>query len=104
MVMGGVVCRFSDNQDKEERRTLTPDIIKALADEKVFIVIDPDDIGNKSKASLLAKGLVCFQVSWVALEVRRLFRFLLLCSLSSSWFERIIPPLPSLDQLLTNNP
>ena len=37
---------------------ITPDIIKALAAEGVFIIINPTVIGDKG--ALLAKGLVCF--------------------------------------------
>jgi hypothetical protein len=77
IVMGG--CAISppdstsaqDNNERASNRTLTREGIKELAENGVFLRVDPKQIEDKSKADILAKFLVCFQVFWMLVEVCR---------------------------------
>lgn len=63
-VMGGFTVDISDLHDKIPRATVTTNGILFLASHGHFIQITRESIRDKSKADLLAKGLVCVQVLW----------------------------------------
>ncbi|KAI9767689.1 MAG: hypothetical protein M1840_005561 [Geoglossum simile] len=63
VVMGGITLDIPGG-----RRTLTPRGLLLLAREGHFIDIPEDTIRDKSKADILAKGLVCCQVTWVVIQ------------------------------------
>ncbi|KAI9859379.1 MAG: hypothetical protein M1813_006716 [Trichoglossum hirsutum] len=48
--------------------TLTPEGLLYYATHDVFLSISEETIRDKSKADILAKGLVCFQVIWMLLQ------------------------------------
>ncbi|KAI5792090.1 hypothetical protein FPQ18DRAFT_305392 [Pyronema domesticum] len=48
--------------------TLIPDKIESLAERGIFVHAERKAIEDKSKADLLAKFLVCFQVLWMVIE------------------------------------
>lgn len=68
VVMGGLVVDVSDMHDKLSRLTLTPTGVLHLARLGLFEHISDNDIGDKSKADWLAKGLVILQVTWMILQ------------------------------------
>lgn len=53
----------------ERRRTLTPQGVIYLASLKQLPHYTPQTVKDKSKASLLAKFLVCFQAIWMVIQV-----------------------------------
>jgi hypothetical protein len=55
-----------------KRMTITCSGLIALARAGVFLKIDRETINDKSKADVLAKGLVIFQVVWMVVQVRSL--------------------------------
>jgi hypothetical protein len=68
-VMGGFAADIQHIHNAiTERVTITTDGILFLARHGFFCRIRKDDIQDKSKADILAKGLVCVQVLWVAGE------------------------------------
>lgn len=68
VVMGGFVVDVSDMHDKLTRLTVTPAGMLHLARLGLFERISDNDIGDKSKADWLAKGLVILQVTWMILQ------------------------------------
>jgi hypothetical protein len=78
IVMGGFVARcdlvnsriehFQPNFSGENYGTLNPDTVEALAKNGHFLPVQTRTVQDKSKADILAKGLVCFQVLWMLLE------------------------------------
>ncbi|KAI5812376.1 hypothetical protein BZA77DRAFT_253280 [Pyronema omphalodes] len=74
IAMGGCSTRLQhgallqDNNERGLTRTLTPEDMVELAVNDVFIRVDPKQIEDKSKADILAKFLVCFQVFWMLVE------------------------------------
>lgn len=75
VVMGGLRISTSAVSKTENTMGLTPAGILELARQGYFICIAPEDIEDKSKASLLQKGLVVFQVLWMAIQcvARRIY-------------------------------
>ena len=51
------------------RLTITPKGVAFLAKHGRFLAAPVNSIRDKSKADVLAKGLVCFQVGWLLLEI-----------------------------------
>jgi hypothetical protein len=78
IVMGGFVAPCNTESDGygyptpdisgKQFRTLGPDAVKALAKEGHFLQVQTRTVQDKSKADILAKGLVCFQVFWMLVE------------------------------------
>lgn len=66
--MGGFVVDASNIHDTYKYFTLTPDGILLLAEEGHFLPISERSIKDKSKADVLAKGLVCLQVIWLMVQ------------------------------------
>lgn len=58
----------SDLHDEYRTITLTPVGIRAFAMRGYFFSINERTIDDKSKADVLAKGLVCSQVLWMLLQ------------------------------------
>ncbi|KAI9766758.1 MAG: hypothetical protein M1839_004775 [Geoglossum umbratile] len=65
VVMGGLTLNV---RDIHGRRTLTPQGLLFFARRGCFFDIPEDTIRDKSKADILAKGLVCCQVTWVVIQ------------------------------------
>jgi hypothetical protein len=63
--MGGLAL---DVRDIHGRRTLTPQGLLFFARRGFFFDIPEDTIRDKSKADILAKGLICCQVTWVVIQ------------------------------------
>lgn len=59
VVMGGFAVNVNDIHNVLERLNCTPEFILFLAKRGIFCRLDTNDIGDKSKADSLAKGLVC---------------------------------------------
>jgi len=57
------------NGVEPHRSTLTPAAIIELARRGKFLSVAPQSIADKSKADFIAKFLVCFQVSFLVIEV-----------------------------------
>ncbi|KAH0548601.1 hypothetical protein GP486_007855, partial [Trichoglossum hirsutum] len=66
VVMGGLAVDVGHLHDKLTRATLTKKGILFLAERGQFVHPTRQSIRDKSKANLLAKGLVCLQILWVA--------------------------------------
>ncbi|KAK0124612.1 hypothetical protein ONS95_009561 [Cadophora gregata] len=66
VVMGGIVVDIEHLHNRLKRATLTTNGLLLLGQHGHFFYVEPDAIADKSKANLLAKGLVCVQVLWVA--------------------------------------
>jgi hypothetical protein len=64
--MGGFAADVEHIHNVTKRTTITPDGIIFLAETGKFCQVNRSHIQDKSKADLLAKGLVCVQVLWVA--------------------------------------
>jgi hypothetical protein len=64
--MGGFAVEIGDLHNTVDEATLTTDGLLFLADHGCFFELSPRTIADKSKANLLAKGIVCLQVIWVA--------------------------------------
>jgi hypothetical protein len=67
-IMGGFVVDVSDISDELSVVALQPSGIVHLAKRGHFIEIPEKAIKDKSKADLLAKSLVCLQVSWMVIQ------------------------------------
>lgn len=65
-VMGGFVAETGHLHFSLTRVTLSSNAILFLAKQGHILRISEASIQDKSKADFLAKGLVCFQVWWVA--------------------------------------
>jgi hypothetical protein len=71
-VMGGYVVDLPAPEEEKSsirRSTLTPEGILELARNNIFQKVSHKTIEDKSKADLLAKFLVCFQVSFLVVQV-----------------------------------
>jgi hypothetical protein len=66
--MGGFVADVREIHDSLTRVTLTPTGIATLAENGHFVQISDDFIRDKSKADVLAKGLVILQVTWMVVQ------------------------------------
>ena len=66
--MGGFVADVSHLHGSLSRVTITPLGIFELATRGQFINIDARSIADKSKADLLAKGLVVMQLIWLVIN------------------------------------
>ncbi|PMD43237.1 hypothetical protein L207DRAFT_563960 [Hyaloscypha variabilis F] len=66
--MGGFVVDIGHLHNTLEQGTITTNGLLFLADHGFFPHLSLENIEDKSKANLLAKVLVCFQVIWVAGE------------------------------------
>jgi hypothetical protein len=64
--MGGFAADVEHIHNVTKRTTITPHGIIFLAQRGRFCQVNRSHIQDKSKADLLAKGLVCVQVLWVA--------------------------------------
>jgi hypothetical protein len=51
--------------------TLSKDLVLELARDNVWLKVPHDTIRDKSKADVLAKSLVCFQVLWMVIQIRK---------------------------------
>ena len=67
-VMGGFTVDLSCMHDRIKVVTLSPASLLALASRGYFFDIASETISDKSKADLLAKGLVLCQVSWLVIQ------------------------------------
>lgn len=67
-VMGGFAVDVSDMHDKLSTVTLTAPGILHLAKKGVIFEVSDAEIKDKSKADLLAKGLVVLQITWMILQ------------------------------------
>lgn len=67
-VMGGFTVDLSCMHDRIKVVTLSPASLLALASRGQFFDIASETISDKSKADLLAKGLIISQVSWLVIQ------------------------------------
>lgn len=68
--MGGFAANIEHLHDRITRRvTVTTGGVLFLARHGYFCHIKKHEINDKSKADVLAKGLVCIQVLWIAGQV-----------------------------------
>ena len=65
VVMGGLIVDISHHHEKLSRATITRNGDLFLANHGHFLEIPKESIQDKSKADVLAKGLVIVQVLWV---------------------------------------
>lgn len=117
-VMGGFVVDISDIHDTLSFTTLQPSGIVRLAKKGHFIKMPKKAIKDKSKADILAKSLVCLQVSWMViqcigrratglpmslLEINVLVH--VACALCSYafWFDVLLPLLTFIEQAYTDS-
>lgn len=68
VLMGGLAVNVSPIHDKLETIMLSPHGVLYLARKGHFIDVSDHDIKDKSKADLLAKGLVLLQITWTMLQ------------------------------------
>ena len=66
--MGGLTVDVSDMHDGFSRLTLTPAGALYLAKLGIFKEVSDREVRDKSKADVLGKGLVIFQVTWMILQ------------------------------------
>ena len=66
--MGGFVVDVSDMHNTYAEMVLTPEAIIELASRGHFFDISRNSIKDRSKANLLAKGLVECQISWLVIQ------------------------------------
>jgi hypothetical protein len=64
--MGGFVADVEDIHNVAKRATITPEGVLFLARRGKFCRVNRSHVQDKGKADMLAKGLVCIQVLWVA--------------------------------------
>jgi hypothetical protein len=69
VVMGGFVADIDHFHNSLKRVMITPTGVVFMASEAYFPRIKRSDIQDKSKADILAKGLVCVQVVWTVGQV-----------------------------------
>lgn len=102
-VMGGFTVDISHLHDTLSRATITMKGILFLAQHGHFLMITKESIQDKSKADILAKGLVCVQVLWVVgqaierkaagypttlLEVHTIVHIVCALILYALWFQK----------------
>lgn len=68
VTMGGFLVDVSHLHNTLSRLTITPKGIAFLARHGHFVKISDAAIKDESKADLLAKGLVCIQVTWTLVQ------------------------------------
>ncbi|KAI4129987.1 MAG: hypothetical protein LQ341_006513, partial [Variospora aurantia] len=68
VLMGGFVIDVSHLHNSLSRLTITPKGVAFLAKHGHFVKIPDSTIQDKSKADILAKVLVCVQVSWMLVQ------------------------------------
>jgi hypothetical protein len=66
--MGGFVVDVRDMHDDLTHLTVTPKLIIDLAQRGHYLTPMKKYITDKSKADVLAKALVCFQVLWLLVQ------------------------------------
>ena len=66
--MGGFAYNLDGLRDGLSPVTLSSDGMIALARQGHFVDISPEDIGDKSKADILTKSLICIQVLWIVIQ------------------------------------
>jgi hypothetical protein len=66
--MGGFIISTQEIDPERSYSTITAKGILALAREGQFVSIDESQITDRSKADILAKGLVCLQVLWMLIQ------------------------------------
>jgi hypothetical protein len=66
--MGGFIISTQEIDSERSYSTITAKGILALAREGQFVSIDESQISDRSKADILAKGLVCLQVLWMLIQ------------------------------------
>lgn len=76
IAMGGFVTGQPDtpaqgDNDRNSYQTLDPYDVTYLVNKGEFLRVEQKQIEDKSKADILAKFLVCFQVFWMLVEVCR---------------------------------
>ena len=67
-MMGGFVVDTSSIHDTFLQVTLTPLGVELLAREGLFLEMSNDQIADRSKANILAKSLVCIQITWMLIQ------------------------------------
>jgi hypothetical protein len=66
--MGGFVVDVREIDDKHGYLTLTSQTLEECARRGKLFKMNESEITDKSKADVLAKGLVCLQVTWMLIE------------------------------------
>ena len=68
--MGGIATSdVAKLMDTEYRYfTLTPDAVLSFARRGTFFDISSEEVADRSKADLIAKGLICLQVIWFLIQ------------------------------------
>lgn len=66
--MGGLTVDVAHLHNRLQHVILTPDGVLELARKGQFFTISDAQINDKSKANLLAKGLVLLQITWTVLQ------------------------------------
>ncbi|KAL8990945.1 MAG: hypothetical protein Q9169_007990 [Polycauliona sp. 2 TL-2023] len=68
ILMGGLTVDVSHIHDQSDRLLITPSGLIHLAKKGYFFHISDADIEDKSKANILAKGLVLLQITWTVFQ------------------------------------
>jgi hypothetical protein len=68
VIMGGFVIDTQEINPKHAYLMITRDGILSLAAEGHFSSTDDSQISDRSKADILAEGLVCLQVTWMLVQ------------------------------------
>ncbi|KAL9007745.1 MAG: hypothetical protein Q9180_009586, partial [Flavoplaca navasiana] len=68
ILMGGLTVNVSHLHDQSDRVLITPSGLIHLAKKGYFFHVSDADIEDKSKANMLAKGLVLLQITWTVLQ------------------------------------
>ncbi|KAL8887557.1 MAG: hypothetical protein Q9215_004899, partial [Flavoplaca cf. flavocitrina] len=68
ILMGGLTVNVSHLHDQSDRVLITPSGLIHLAKKGYFFHVSDADIEDKSKANMLAKGLVLLQITWTILQ------------------------------------
>lgn len=68
VTMGGFAYDLKDISDGFSPVTLSPQGMIFLARQGHFVDISPEDIGDRSKAGIFTKSLICVQVSWMVIQ------------------------------------
>jgi hypothetical protein len=66
--MGGFVADISEIHDHLTVVSIEPPGIAFLAERGHFLEVDERAVQDKSKADLLAKMLLCVQVTWIVIQ------------------------------------
>lgn len=102
--MGGFVVDVDKYSNGPSQLTITPIGVLELSRRGHFLNVSRDSINDKSKANLLAKGLVFLQVSWMVvqciarkasgypismLEVHTLVHVVCASAMYALWFHKV---------------